>query len=85
MTKSSWVSYVSSQPFAIIKLFILRESALTQKLTGGESKGRIPDEEINWNTAYHESGHVLVAHYTKYADPVHKVTVRNVYQNFCET
>ena len=44
------------------------------EITGVESKSRIPDEETNWNTAYHESGHVLVAHYTKDAHLVHKVT-----------
>jgi ATP-dependent Zn protease len=38
-------------------------------------KGRIPDEETNKNTAYHEAGHALVAHYTKDAQPIHKVTI----------
>lgn len=38
-------------------------------------KGRIPDEEANKNTAYHEAGHTLVAHFTKDAQPIHKVTI----------
>jgi len=38
-------------------------------------KGRIPNEETNRNTAYHEAGHAIVAHYTKDADPIHKVTI----------
>ena len=42
---------------------------------GAERKARIPDEETNLNTAYHEGGHTLVAHFTKHADPVHKVTI----------
>lgn len=37
--------------------------------------GRIPDELANKNTAYHEAGHTLVAMYTKYAMPLHKVTI----------
>ncbi|GMR42010.1 hypothetical protein PMAYCL1PPCAC_12205, partial [Pristionchus mayeri] len=37
--------------------------------------GRIPDELTNKNTAYHEAGHTLVAMYTKYALPLHKVTI----------
>ena len=43
--------------------------------SGAERKSRIPDEETNLNTAYHEGGHTLVAHFTKHADPVHKVTI----------
>ena len=43
------------------------------EIIGAERKSRIPDEETNWNTAYHESGHALVAYYTKDSDPVHKV------------
>ncbi|PAV58316.1 hypothetical protein WR25_14709 [Diploscapter pachys] len=37
--------------------------------------GRIPDEEANRNTAYHEAGHTLVSIYTKDATPLHKVTI----------
>ncbi|CAB3403197.1 unnamed protein product [Caenorhabditis bovis] len=37
--------------------------------------GRIPDEEANKNTAYHEAGHTLVSLYTKDATPLHKVTI----------
>ncbi|KAK5980256.1 ATP-dependent metallopeptidase HflB [Trichostrongylus colubriformis] len=37
--------------------------------------GRIPDEEANRNTAFHEAGHTLVSLYTKHATPLHKVTI----------
>ncbi|CAJ0600268.1 unnamed protein product [Cylicocyclus nassatus] len=37
--------------------------------------GRIPDEEANKNTAYHEAGHTLVSLYTKHSTPLHKVTI----------
>ena len=40
---------------------------------GPERKSRIPDEEANTITAYHEGGHTIVAHYTKDAHPLHKV------------
>ncbi|EPB79582.1 ATP-dependent metallopeptidase HflB [Ancylostoma ceylanicum] len=39
--------------------------------------GRIPDEEANRNTAYHEAGHTLVSLYTKHATPLHKVGLRD--------
>ncbi|KAK0416694.1 hypothetical protein QR680_012635 [Steinernema hermaphroditum] len=38
-------------------------------------KGRIPDEEANRNTAFHEAGHTLVGLFTKDATPLHKVTI----------
>lgn len=40
---------------------------------GPERKSRIPDEEANLITAYHEGGHTIVAHYTQDAHPLHKV------------
>ncbi|KAG1686738.1 ATP-dependent zinc metalloprotease YME1 [Nymphon striatum] len=42
---------------------------------GVEKKHKIPDEEANRITAYHEGGHALVAYFTKHAPPVHKVTI----------
>ncbi|KAK2718572.1 hypothetical protein QYM36_005789, partial [Artemia franciscana] len=44
-------------------------------LMGPERKSRIPDQEGNRITAFHEAGHALVAHYTKGCDPLHKVTI----------
>ncbi len=38
-------------------------------------KGRLPDEEANRITAYHEAGHTLVAFFTKDSIPLHKVTI----------
>ena len=42
---------------------------------GPAKKHRIPDEETNLNTAYHEAGHTLVAYYTKDSKNLHKVTI----------
>ena len=44
-------------------------------LAGPERKARIPDEEANTITAYHEGGHAIVAHFTKDSHPLHKVTI----------
>lgn len=41
------------------------ESARDKVLMGPERKLRLPDEEANKITAYHEGGHAIVAHYTK--------------------
>lgn len=38
-------------------------------------KGRLPDEEANRITAYHEAGHTLVGLFTKDSIPLHKVTI----------
>ena len=48
---------------------------LTIPIKGPEKKNRIPDEETNWCTAFHEAGHTLVGFYTKDATPLHKVTI----------
>ena len=36
---------------------------------------KVIDKETNQLTAYHEAGHTLVAHYTRDAIPLHKVTI----------
>ncbi|KAF7379050.1 hypothetical protein HZH66_015284 [Vespula vulgaris] len=51
------------------------EYAKDKVLMGPEGKSKIPDEETNRITAYHEAGHALVGLYTKDADPLHKVTI----------
>ena len=51
------------------------ESARDKVLMGPERKSRIPDEEANTITAYHESGHAIVAYFTKDSHPLHKVTI----------
>lgn len=51
------------------------ENSRDKVLMGPERKSRIPDEEANKITAYHEAGHVLVAYYTKDSHPLHKVTI----------
>ncbi|XKL64146.1 hypothetical protein PGB90_004232 [Kerria lacca] len=51
------------------------ENAKDKVLMGPARKSRIPDEEVNEITAYHEGGHALVAYYTKDSHPIHKVTI----------
>ncbi|ERL88257.1 ATP-dependent zinc metalloprotease YME1L [Dendroctonus ponderosae] len=51
------------------------ESARDKVLMGPERKSRIPDEDDNLITAYHEGGHAIVAYYTKESHPLHKVTI----------
>ncbi|KAJ4443854.1 ATP-dependent zinc metalloprotease yme1l [Periplaneta americana] len=51
------------------------ENARDKVLMGPERKSRIPDEEANVITAYHEGGHAIVAYYTKDSHPLHKVTI----------
>ncbi|XP_073964760.1 ATP-dependent zinc metalloprotease YME1L-like isoform X2 [Choristoneura fumiferana] len=51
------------------------EDARDKVLMGPERRSRLPDEEANTITAYHEGGHALVAYYTKDAHPLHKVTI----------
>ncbi|KAG5681889.1 hypothetical protein PVAND_011296 [Polypedilum vanderplanki] len=51
------------------------ENARDKVLMGPERKNRLPDEEANKITAYHEGGHAIVAYYTKESHPLHKVTI----------
>jgi len=51
------------------------EWAKDKVLMGGERRSMVLSEEEKRNTAYHESGHVLVALMLPGTDPVHKVTV----------
>lgn len=51
------------------------EQAKDKVLMGVERKSMIISEEERRNTAYHESGHALVASLLPGSDPVHKVTI----------
>ncbi len=51
------------------------ESAKDKVLMGAARKSLILSDEEKRNTAYHESGHALVALMVPYADPLHKVTI----------
>ncbi|MFQ3609803.1 MAG: ATP-dependent zinc metalloprotease FtsH, partial [Chloroherpetonaceae bacterium] len=51
------------------------EEARDKVMMGPERKSVLISPKDKEVTAYHESGHVLVAKFTKGADPVHKVTI----------
>ncbi len=51
------------------------EEARDKVLMGPERKSVLISAKDKEVTAYHESGHVLVAKFTKGSDPVHKVTI----------
>jgi cell division protease FtsH len=51
------------------------EEAVLRVIAGPEKKSRILSEEEKLITAYHETGHALVAHFLPNADPVHKISV----------
>ena len=51
------------------------EDAVEKVVAGPERKSRRLREEERRRVAYHEVGHALVAAYSKYADPVHKISV----------
>lgn len=51
------------------------EDAKDKIYMGPERKSAVMREEERRNTAYHESGHAVVAKLLPHADPVHKVTI----------
>jgi len=51
------------------------EEAKDKVVLGVERKSMVITEKDRKITAYHEGGHAIVAHYTKDADPIHKVTI----------
>ena len=51
------------------------ERAKDKIMMGAERRSMVMPEEERKNTAYHESGHVLVAKLLDKTDPVHKVTI----------
>jgi cell division protease FtsH len=51
------------------------EMAKDKVLMGAERRSMIISDEEKKNTAYHESGHALVARFLPGTDPVHKVTI----------
>jgi len=51
------------------------EKAKDKIIMGAERRSIVMPEEERKNTAYHESGHAIVAHLLPKTDPVHKVTI----------
>lgn len=51
------------------------EDAKDKIMMGAERKSMVMKEDERRNTAYHESGHAIVARLLPNADPVHKVTI----------
>ena len=51
------------------------EKAKDKIMMGAERRSMVMTEEEKMNTAYHESGHAVVAKLVPKSDPVHKVTI----------
>ncbi|MDR1163669.1 MAG: ATP-dependent zinc metalloprotease FtsH [Candidatus Accumulibacter sp.] len=51
------------------------EKAKDKIMMGSERRSMVMNEEEKRNTAYHESGHAVVARLVPKSDPVHKVTI----------
>jgi cell division protease FtsH len=51
----------------------IEEASLKVKM--GPSKKRLQDELERKMTAYHEAGHAVIAHASKHADPVHRISI----------
>ncbi len=51
------------------------EDARDKILMGKERKTMVQTPEEKKDTAYHEAGHTIVGFYSKFADPIHKVSI----------
>jgi cell division protease FtsH len=51
------------------------EEATVKVLVGTEKKSHVITEDEKKLTAYHESGHAIVAHYCETQDPVHQISI----------
>ncbi len=51
------------------------EDAIERVVAGLEKKNRLINPKERKTVAYHETGHAMVAAYTKGADPVHKISI----------
>ncbi len=51
------------------------EEAVEKVVAGPERKSRRLNDEEKRRVAYHETGHALVGAYSKFADPVHKISI----------
>ena len=51
------------------------QESMERVIAGPERKGRIIDQKTRKTIAFHESGHALVGHLLKHADPVHKISI----------
>ncbi|HLZ26680.1 MAG TPA: ATP-dependent zinc metalloprotease FtsH [Chloroflexota bacterium] len=51
------------------------EEAIDRVSSGPERKSHVMSDREKELTAYHESGHALVAHFLPHHDPVHKITI----------
>ncbi len=49
--------------------------SIEKVMLGPERKSYIMNDQEKRVTAYHEAGHALVAHFSKHADPVHKISI----------
>lgn len=51
------------------------EEAKDRVMMGPERRSLVITDKEKLNTAYHEAGHAIIAHFLPDADPVHKVTI----------
>jgi cell division protease FtsH len=51
------------------------EDAVEKVVAGPERKSRRLSDDEKRRVAFHETGHAIVAQYSKYADPVHKISI----------